>query len=65
MDGRAKPLMDRKVVGASRYLSVYLFACLLVQLFEVGKLVHLVEFVKLLSSLVSSLVCLMDSQFLS
>ena len=61
MDGRAKPLMDRKVVGASRYLS----ACLLVQLFEVGKLVHLVEFVKLLSSLVSSLVCLMDSQFLS
>ena len=24
MDGRAKPLMDRKVVGASRYLSVYL-----------------------------------------
>ena len=24
MDGRAKPLMDRKVVGASRYLSFYL-----------------------------------------
>ena len=28
MDGRANPLMDQKVVGASAYLSVYLSACL-------------------------------------
>ena len=26
--GRARPLMDRKVVGASAYSFVYLFACL-------------------------------------
>ena len=46
MDGRAKPLMDRKVVGASRFLSVYLSACLSIKLMELVKLVRLVRFVR-------------------
>ena len=52
MDGRAKPLMDREVVGPSRYLSVHLSACLLVKLVKVVKvvkIVKLVELVKLVS----------------
>ena len=44
MDGRAKALMDRKVVGASHYLFVYLSACLLLKLVQVVKLVKLVKF---------------------
>ena len=28
MDGRANPLMDRKVVGVPGYLSIYLSVCL-------------------------------------
>ena len=48
MDGRAIPLMDPKVVGASRYLSVHLSACLLVKLLTVVKLVKLVAVVKVI-----------------
>ena len=47
MDGRAKPLIDRKVVGASDYLSVYASACLLGQLVEAVKLINLLNLVKL------------------
>ena len=46
MDGRAKPLMDRKVIGASHYLSVHLSACLLVKLVQVIEVVKLVKLVK-------------------
>ena len=57
MGGRANPLMDRKVVGASGYrsvyLSIYLPACLLIyqlvtlfKLFKFAKLVRLAMLVK-------------------
>ena len=46
MDGRAKPLMDQKVLGAWQCQCVYPSACLLVKLVEVVKLVKSVEVVR-------------------